>query len=115
MELDNIIKKKEKYIEEHPEQRKLVYRSRRQPKDGRPSKGAVPASGPAEEEEGGLLIVLVDPTLTNCVYTEDTDDDIPMPEAPPPGVSKEEEEEDTDDDIPMPEGPPPGSARTLYI
>ena len=45
---------------------------------------------------------------------EDTDDDIVMPEGPPPGMSKEEEEEDTDDDIPMPEGPPPGSARKLY-
>ncbi|KAH9033032.1 WW domain binding protein 11-domain-containing protein [Lactarius hengduanensis] len=90
VELDNITKKKEKYLEEHPDQRKLVFRPRRQPKDGQPSKG-----GPAEEEEEG------------------TDDDIPMPEAPPPGASKEEEEEDTDDDIPMPEGPPPGSAPSL--
>jgi hypothetical protein len=52
-ELDNIIKKKEKYIEEHPEQRKLVFRSRRQPKDGQPSTSVAPVSGPAEEEEGG--------------------------------------------------------------
>jgi hypothetical protein len=113
-ELENIVKKKEKYVEEHPEQRKLVFRSRRQPKDGQSSKGVVPASETAEEE-GGPFIVLADPTVINCVHTEDTDDDIPMPDCPPPGVSKEEEEEDTDDDIPMPEGPPPGSARTLCI
>ena len=60
------------------------------------------------------MIILVDTTVTYCVHAEDTDDDIPMPEAPHPGASKEEEEEDTDDDIPMPEGPPPGSARTFY-
>jgi hypothetical protein len=42
-------------------------------------------------------------------YVEDTDDDIPMPEGPPPGMSKDEEEVDTDEDIPMPDGPPPGS------
>ena len=113
-ELENIIKKKEKYVEEHPEQRKLVFRSRRQPKDGQSSKGVVPASETAEEE-GGPFIVLADPTVINCVHTEDTDDDIPMPDCPPPSASKEEEEEDTDDDIPMPEGPPPGSARTLCI
>ena len=35
---------------------------------------------------------------------EDADDDIVMPEGPPPD---EEEVEDSDDDIPMPEGPPP--------
>ncbi|KAF7964738.1 hypothetical protein HWV62_3398 [Athelia sp. TMB] len=34
---------------------------------------------------------------------EDSDDDVIMPEGPPP-----EEEDDSDDDIPMPEGPPPG-------
>jgi hypothetical protein len=48
------------------------------------------------------------------VCIEDSDDDIPMPEGPPPGVSRQEEEEDTDDDILMPEGPPPGSACKLY-
>ena len=56
-ELDNINKKKEKYIEEHPEQRKLVYRTRRQPKDGQPSKVGAPPS--AQEEEGKILFVLV--------------------------------------------------------
>ena len=45
------------------------------------------------------------------MYAENTDDDIPMPDGPPPGMSREEEEEDTDDDIPMPDGPPPGTTR----
>jgi hypothetical protein len=49
-ELDNIVKKKEKYLEEHPEQRKLVYRPRRQPKDDQSSKKATLASKPEEEE-----------------------------------------------------------------
>ncbi|KAF8492015.1 WW domain binding protein 11-domain-containing protein [Russula emetica] len=92
-DLDNIIKKKEKYVEEHPEQRKLVYRSRRQPNDGQTSKNVAPTNRPEEEE--------------------DTDDDIPMPEGPPPGMSKDEEEVDTDDDIPMPDGPPPGSTTSI--
>jgi hypothetical protein len=48
------------------------------------------------------------------IDAEDTDDDILMPDGPPPGASREEEEEDTDDDIPMPEGPPPGSACGLF-
>jgi hypothetical protein len=61
-ELDNINKKKEKYLEEHPEQRKLVYRTRRQPKDDQPSRMGAPPSAP-EEEEGGFLFVLVYLTL----------------------------------------------------
>jgi hypothetical protein len=56
-ELDNIVKKKEKYLEEHPDQRKLVYRPRRQPKGGEPSKPVAPVSGP-EEEEGELPFAL---------------------------------------------------------
>jgi UDP-N-acetylglucosamine pyrophosphorylase len=56
-DLDNIVKKKEKYVEEHPEQRKLVFRSRRRPNDGQPSKAVAPLNGP-EEEEGKLAFVL---------------------------------------------------------
>lgn len=58
LELDNINIKKEKYLEEHPEQRKLVYRARRQPKDGQPSKVSAPPSVP-EEEEGDFFLVPV--------------------------------------------------------
>ena len=46
--------------------------------------------------------------LTSCL-TVDSDDDIVMPEGPPPGL--EEEPVDSDDDIPMPEGPPPGKGQ----
>jgi WW domain-binding protein 11 len=56
-ELDNIVKKKEKYIEEHPEQRKLVYRSRRQANDGQTSKNV--ASARRAEEGGELSFILV--------------------------------------------------------
>jgi hypothetical protein len=39
------------------------------------------------------------------------DDDVAMPEGPPP---EEDEEDESDDDIPMPEGPPPGQQGTYY-
>lgn len=44
----------------------------------------------------------------------DDDDDIVMPEGPPPGAADEVE---SDDDIPMPEGPPPqkdGFSQGIY-
>lgn len=40
----------------------------------------------------------------------DDDDDVMMPEGPPPGAN--EEGVDSDDDIPMPEGPPPSKGGT---
>jgi UDP-N-acetylglucosamine pyrophosphorylase len=58
-ELDNIVKKKEKYVEEHPEQRKLVFRSRRQPNNGQSSKNIASAAGGPEEEEGEHSFILV--------------------------------------------------------
>ena len=58
-ELDNIVKKKEKYVEEHPEQRKLVFRSRRQPNNGQSSKNIASAAGGPEEEEGEHPFILV--------------------------------------------------------
>ena len=58
-ELDDIVKKKEKYLEEHPEQRKLVFRPRRHPRDDQPSKNVAPASG-SVEEEGGWPVISVD-------------------------------------------------------
>lgn len=44
---------------------------------------------------------------------QDSDDDIVMPEGPPPGV--EEESVGSDDDIPMPEGPPPGKEQGAHV
>lgn len=52
-----------------------------------------------------LLSVFSFHSLTSSL-TLDPDDDIVMPEGPPPGV--EEEPVDSDDDVPMPEGPAPG-------
>jgi hypothetical protein len=43
-DLEKIHKKKEDYVEQHPEQRKLVYRTRRQPQDD---------EGKTEEPVGG--------------------------------------------------------------
>lgn len=45
-------------------------------------------------------------------FDVDSDDDILMPDGPPPGV--EGETVDSDDDIPMPEGPPPGKGQGEY-
>lgn len=50
---------------------------------------------------------------------KDSEDDLIMPEGPPPGPAPpgEGEDEDSDEDIPMPEGPPPGQEPTpgMYI
>jgi len=45
--------------------------------------------------------------------TIDSDEDIVMPEGPPPGG--EEEPVDSDDEIPMPEGPPPGKGQGVCV
>ncbi|KAJ6611478.1 WW domain binding protein 11-domain-containing protein [Mycena sp. CBHHK59/15] len=126
-ELEKIYQKKEEYLKEHPEQRRLVYRHR---KDG---------DKPGEEivlqkrnffDKNGLprhpeRSIYYDPVMNPYgvappgmpyqerprnpgeVYSDDSDDqddDVAMPEGPPPG----DEDGDSDDDIPMPEGPPPG-------
>ncbi|KAJ7762422.1 mRNA biogenesis factor-domain-containing protein [Mycena maculata] len=129
-ELERIYQKKEEYLKEHPDQRRLVYRK----KDG---------DKPAEEivllkrnffDKNGLprhpeRSIYYDPVMNPFgvappgmpyqerprnpgeVYSDDSedddDDDIPMPEGPPP---EGDEEDDSDDDIPMPEGPPPGQS-----
>ncbi|KAJ7606822.1 mRNA biogenesis factor-domain-containing protein [Roridomyces roridus] len=129
-ELDKIYQKKEAYLKEHPEQRRLVYRKKGDEKaneeivllkrnyfdkNGLPRHpersiyydkvmnpfGVAPPGMPYQER----------PRLPGEVYSDDSedDDDIAMPEGPPPG----QEEEDSDDDIPMPEGPPPGTLPPL--
>ena len=42
-------------------------------------------------------------------WNVDSEDDIPMPEGPPPDASSDGGE--SDDDIPLPEGPPPGEGK----
>ncbi|KAH9858235.1 WW domain binding protein 11-domain-containing protein [Lenzites betulinus] len=130
-ELEKIKKKKEEYVKEHPDQRKLVYRSRK-PTDRREETQEEESTKPKTRnlfKKNGLprhpeRSVYYDPVynpfgvpppgmpyveralLPNEVDSEaeeESDDDIIMPEGPPP----EEESDDSDDDIPMPEGPPP--------
>ncbi|KAI0937183.1 hypothetical protein AcV5_005142 [Taiwanofungus camphoratus] len=131
VELEKINKKKEEYVAEHPEHRKLVYKSRRQ--DNRED-NQDEAPGPVTRNlfnKHGLprhpeRSIYYDPVLNpygvpppgmpymerplrpDEIASDDegADEDIVMPEGPPPGVA-EIEEEDSDDDIPMPEGPPP--------
>ncbi|KAI0639836.1 WW domain binding protein 11-domain-containing protein [Trametes polyzona] len=130
-ELEKINKKKEEYVKEHPEQRKLVFRSRK-PAESR-EEVKVESTAPKTRnlfKKNGLprhpeRSIYYDPVynpygvpppgmpyveralLPNEVDSEaeeESDDDIVMPEGPPP---EEEETDDSDDDIPMPEGPPP--------
>ncbi|KAJ7664946.1 hypothetical protein B0H17DRAFT_1091294 [Mycena rosella] len=119
-ELERIYQKKEEYLKEHPEQRRLVYRHKQDgDKPGEeivlPKRNFFDKHGLPRHPERS---VYYDPVMNPFgvappgmpyqerprnpgeVYSDDSDDD----EGPPP-----EEDEDSDDDIPMPEGPPPGS------
>ncbi|KAL4246961.1 hypothetical protein ABKN59_008499 [Abortiporus biennis] len=130
IELEKINKKKEEYVAEHPDQRKLVFRSRKQ-EDSRQQEKETPLrknrnlfnkNGLPRHPERSIYY---DPVMNpygvappGMPYMErplrpdevnsdedvdgDEDDDIAMPEGPPP-----EHSDDSDDDIPMPEGPPP--------
>jgi hypothetical protein len=169
-ELERINKKKEDYVEEHPEQRKLVYRARRQQhdeekersggertrnlfkKNGLPRKpersiyyhpvmnpfGLPPPGHPYMERRASLSLAFdaslnpiyqrrfrvrnlatkrITKVCTGSVGTYDIspklfadseDDDVVMPEGPPPGPSAQtQDDSDSDDSIPMPDGPPP--------
>ncbi|PIL31544.1 hypothetical protein GSI_06246 [Ganoderma sinense ZZ0214-1] len=132
-ELEKIVKKKEEYVHEHPEQRKLVFKSRRthEPHEETKEESTAPKKRNLFKKNGlprhPDRSIYYDPVMNpfgvpppGMPYVErallphevdsdaepesDADDDIVMPEGPPPD---EEEVEDTDDDIPMPEGPPP--------
>ncbi|KAJ7146304.1 hypothetical protein C8R44DRAFT_757112 [Mycena epipterygia] len=127
-ELEKIYQKKEEYLKVHPEQRRLVYRHR---KDGDkpgeeivlPKRNFFDKNGLPRHPERSIYY---DPVMNPYgvappgmpyqerprnpgeVYSddsEDDDDDVAMPEGPPPEA---DEEEDSDDDIPMPAEPPPG-------
>ncbi|KAJ7110360.1 mRNA biogenesis factor-domain-containing protein [Mycena crocata] len=128
-ELEKIYQKKEEYLKEHPEQRRLVYRHR---KDGDkpdeeivlPKRNFFDKNGLPRHPERSIYY---DPVMNPFgvappgmpyqerprnpgeVYSDDSDaddDDVAMPEGPAP----EGDEDDSDDDIPMPEGPPPGQS-----
>jgi len=136
-ELEKITKKKEEYVTEHPEHRKLVFKSRRQHNDKETdeqdqknpevlTRNLFKKNGLPRHPERSIYY---DPVMNpygvpppGMPYMErplrpdeidsdkdggpnDSDDDIVMPDGPPPG--QDEREDDSDDDIPMPEGPPP--------
>ncbi|CDO73186.1 hypothetical protein BN946_scf185007.g241 [Trametes cinnabarina] len=130
-ELEKIMQKKEEYVKEHPEHRKLVFKSRK-PADSRDDKKEESSAPKTRNlfKKNGLprhpersiyydpiynpygvpppgMPYVERPLLPTEVDSEpegSDDDDIVMPEGPPP---EEEESDDSDDDIPMPEGPPP--------
>ncbi|KAL5533547.1 hypothetical protein ACEPAG_7 [Sanghuangporus baumii] len=143
-ELEKITKKKEEYVEEHPEARNLVFKRRRdKPKDVDDEEKKAEAVA-SERKKRNLFnknglprhperSIYYDPVMNpygmpppGLPYAErallpgevdseaeeagkdasDSDDDIPMPEGPPPGAPSDDGE--SDDDIPLPEGPPPG-------
>ncbi|TFY50709.1 hypothetical protein EVG20_g11372, partial [Dentipellis fragilis] len=136
-ELEKINKKKEEYVAEHPEQRRLVYRGRRTAKEKEDEEkeeiDAAPKTRKLFDKNGIPLhperSIYYDPVMNpfgvpppgmpyierallpseqeEVADGEDDDDDIAMPEGPPPGADGMDENEDSDDDIPMPEGPPP--------
>ncbi|KAH7914739.1 WW domain binding protein 11-domain-containing protein [Hygrophoropsis aurantiaca] len=136
-ELTNVMAKKEEYVKEHPEQRKLVYRARRSEKDDNEKEPAAPPPKRNLFNKHGLprhpeRSIYYDPVMNpygvpppGMPYMErplrpdeptsddegdkDTDDDIAMPEGPPPETNDDGGENDSDDDIPMPEGPPPNA------
>ncbi|KAJ7455914.1 mRNA biogenesis factor-domain-containing protein [Mycena galericulata] len=126
-ELERIYQKKEEYLKEHPDQRRLVYRK----KDGDKPNEEIVLQKRNFFDKNGLprhpeRSIYYDPVMNPFgvappgmpyqerprnpgeVYSDDSDDDdddIAMPEGPPPDSG---EEDGSDDDIPMPEGPPPG-------
>lgn len=132
-ELAKVMAKKEEYVKDHPEHRKLVFRQRRDKESDQPPV-------PSGEQKRNLFdkrglprhperSVYYDPVMNpygvpppGMPYIErplredevasdedDTDDDIVMPAGPPPGSNVENGDDDSDDDIPMPEGPPPSA------
>ncbi|EMD41868.1 hypothetical protein CERSUDRAFT_110427 [Gelatoporia subvermispora B] len=129
-ELEKINKKKEEYVKEHPEQRKLVYKARRQPNEHEDDETSPVNKTRNLFNKHGLpkhpeRSIYYDPVLNpygvpppGMPYIEralkpdeiagddDDEEDVVMPAGPPPGLSNEDEDQ-SDDDIPMPEGPPP--------
>ncbi|KAL4264161.1 hypothetical protein AB1N83_005243 [Pleurotus pulmonarius] len=132
-ELEKIMKKKEEYVAEHPEHRRLVYKARKQEGgEDKPEEQPLPQKRnlfnkhglPRHPERSIYYDPVMNPygvpppgmpyaerplrpdEINSDVEFEDDDDDIAMPEGPPPGMT--ELPVDSDEDIPMPDGPPPG-------
>ncbi|KAI0688144.1 WW domain binding protein 11-domain-containing protein [Cytidiella melzeri] len=132
-ELEKINKKKEEYVAEHPEHRKLVYKARRNNNDKEETETVLPQKRNLFNKRGlprhPERSIYYDPVMNpfgipppGMPYaelpqgsdavdndTEDSDDDIVMPAGPPPKpvLGVRDELVDDDEDIPMPTGPPP--------
>ncbi|KAG1749758.1 WW domain binding protein 11-domain-containing protein [Suillus paluster] len=132
-DLNKIMAKKEEYVQEHPEQRKLVYRARREKDEANKEEPVVEQKRnvfnkhglPRHPERSIYYDAVMNPygvPPPGMPYMErplrpdeiasddevDADDDVVMPEGPPPTGSNDDII-DSDDDIPMPEGPPPSN------
>lgn len=130
-ELSKIMAKKEEYVQEHPEQRKLVYRARRDKDEVNKEEPVVEQKRnvfnkhglPRHPERSIYYDAVMNPygvPPPGMPYMErplrpdetasddeaDGDDDVVMPEGPPPNDNNNDTI-DSDEDIPMPEGPPP--------
>lgn len=130
-ELTKIMAKKEEYVQEHPEQRKLVYRAHRDKDEVNKEEPVVMQKRNVFNKHGlprhpersiyydavmnpyGVpppgMPYMERPLRPDEIDSDDEangDDDVVMPEGPPPTGSNDDTI-DSDDDIPMPEGPPP--------
>lgn len=127
-ELENINKKKEEYVQEHPEQRNLVYR-RKKTEDEKVKEKVMPEQRNLFNKKGlprhpersiyydpvmnpyGVpppgMPYMERPPLPGEAHSdqEDDEDDITLPKGLRPRPN--EELINSDDDIPMPDGPPP--------
>ncbi|KAF4573297.1 hypothetical protein EYR36_007808 [Pleurotus pulmonarius] len=137
-ELEKIMKKKEEYVAEHPEHRRLVYKARKQEGgEDKPEEQPLPQKRnlfnkhglPRHPERSIYYDPVMNPygvpppgmpyaerplrpdEINSDVEFEDDDDDIAMPEGPPPGMT--ELPVDSDEDIPMPDGPPPAPGQEI--
>ncbi|KAI6047844.1 WW domain binding protein 11-domain-containing protein [Pisolithus marmoratus] len=134
-ELARIMAKKEEYVKDHPEHRKLVFRQRRDKDSDQPpvppgeqkrnlfDKRGLPRHPersiyydpvmnpygvPPPCTSSGSLCRIVALREDEVASDDDgADDDIVMPAGPPPRVNVGSSDDESDDDIPMPEGPPP--------
>ncbi|KAF8640976.1 hypothetical protein AX17_000622 [Amanita inopinata Kibby_2008] len=128
-ELQNTNKKKAEYVAQHPEQRSLVYK-RHRAEDEKTREDAKPEKRNLFNKKGlprhPERSIYYDPVMNpygvpppGMPYMErpllpgeadsdggEDEDDIAMPEGPPPALNEEPVE--SDDEISIPEGPPPG-------
>lgn len=115
IELENINKKKEEYVAEHPEHRRLVYRARKSTKDHNEDEESNPVERTRKLfDKNGIPIhpersIYYDPVMNPFGVAPPGMPYLERPLRPDEMQAEEQEEEEgSDDDIAMPDGPPPG-------